>query len=168
MRYALAVVLIGGALLLWLLLGTPAGADSQAGHAGACTVKQAARDLRAAERALERAKAKASAARYVLSATRKYSSAYGSDVGRWTRLALDVGWSRGELGTLMPIVWRESRGDPDAKNPVSTASGLLQFLAMHWDGTGDYGWRFDPFDARANLSYGHRLYLVMGWSPWAW
>lgn len=36
----------------------------------------------------------------------------------------------GDLPTC-PIVWRESRFDPHAENPTSTASGLYQFI----DGT---------------------------------
>jgi hypothetical protein len=67
----------------------------------------------------------------------------------------------------MYIINRESGGSPKAKNPSSTASGLLQFLAFHWDGSGDYGWRFSPFDARQNLKHGYLLYRKCGWSPWA-
>jgi len=87
-------------------------------------------------------------------------------VARWARLASDVGWPRSQWGQLFFVIYRESRGIPTAKNPASTASGLLQFLAQHFNGTGDYGWRFDPFDPRQNLRYGLLLWQKLGWSPW--
>jgi hypothetical protein len=67
----------------------------------------------------------------------------------------------------MYIINRESRGDPTAKNPTSTASGLVQFLAFHFDGSGDYGWVFNPFNPREALTYALKLFHKKGWSPWA-
>jgi hypothetical protein len=60
----------------------------------------------------------------------------------------------------MYVIDRESGGDPCAKNPTSTASGLLQLLAFHWEGD------FDPFYAPANLRYGVKLWRGAGWQPW--
>lgn len=54
----------------------------------------------------------------------------------------------------------ESGLNPNAKNRTSSASGVMQLLAIHWRG------RFDPFDARANIAYAYRLWQSSGWSPW--
>jgi hypothetical protein len=61
----------------------------------------------------------------------------------------------------MYVIDRESGGDPLAKNPASSASGLTQLMSIHWAG------RFSPFDPRANLAYALRLYRGSGWSPWS-
>jgi hypothetical protein len=103
-------------------------------------------------------------ARHVERETRRYSHLYGLNVGRWVWLARQTGWGWDEIPTLMFVIDRETggTGDPKAKNPDSTASGLLQFLAFHFDGSGDHGWRFDPFNPRAALTYGHKLYRLAG------
>jgi hypothetical protein len=54
----------------------------------------------------------------------------------------------------------ESGLNPNAKNRTSSASGVMQLLAIHWRG------RFDPFNARANIAYAYRLWQASGWSPW--
>ena len=45
--------------------------------------------------------------------------------GAWT-------WNRGDLSRLMNLISCESNGNPRAKNPHSTASGLGQFLNSTW------------------------------------
>ena len=65
------------------------------------------------------------------------------------------------MPTLMYVIDRESGGDPRAKNPASTASGLLQFLSGWWAG------KWDPFDARQNLAHGYHAWREVGFSPWA-
>lgn len=142
--------------VLWLLLAGDAAAKSYE----SVGVREAHRTVVRAQRALREAKA-------IEQGTKEYTNLYGKDVGRWVWLAHDVGWTRSTWGTLFMVICRESGGSPKAKNPSSTASGLLQFLAFHWDGTGDYGWSFDPFDPRENLRYGHKLYEKQGWAPWA-
>ena len=100
-----------------------------------------------------------------------------SSAERWMPLARYVGWHEGELSQLCYVMNRESSGRPEAKNPVSTASGLAQFLAFWWDGSDGsmshlfhshglpYPW--NPFDAEETLK--HWLVAVQhnGWSPWA-
>ncbi len=47
----------------------------------------------------------------------------------------------GECGGDLPpccVLARESGGDPRAENPVSTASGLWQFIDGTWNGFGGY------------------------------
>jgi soluble lytic murein transglycosylase-like protein len=156
---AVILVLLG---FLVLALGcTPALA------ADPCSTKQAKRDVLRAKREYLRAAKRYREAKDVLAATRKYVRQYGQSVGRWTRLARRTGWGWGQLDQLMHIIDRESGGNPKAKNPSSTASGLLQFLAFHWDGSGSYGWRFDPFSAKQNLKYGQKLWRKQGFAPWA-
>lgn len=126
---------------------------------------------RAAHRAVVRAEAALREARHVESATRYYSkcdySAFAgrhvepAAVGRWVFLARSAGWQWPQIDMLMHIIARESSGSRTAKNPSSTASGLLQELSMHWAG------KFDPFDAYLNLRKGWQLYCEAGWSPWA-
>lgn len=66
------------------------------------------------------------------------------------------------------IVNRESRYQPWAKNPRSSASGLTQQLDIHawryerrgWD------WNTDRFDAFKNLAIARDLYDAAGFSPW--
>jgi hypothetical protein len=127
---------------------------------GACSVRQAHAATHSAERALARAKARLREARHVESSTRTYGLRYGNGVGRWTRLARRTGWQWAQLPTLMFVISRESGGDPCAKNPSSTASGLLQLLAFHWSG------KFNPFIPSLNLKCGLRLYKESGWLPW--
>lgn len=44
------------------------------------------------------------------------------------------------LGVLEAVAWCESRNDPKAKNPNSTASGRFQFLKSSWDYYGKKLW----------------------------
>jgi hypothetical protein len=156
----LGIILVVGLLVCigWLVLVAAGNAsthykDARTTAAAHAKVVRLANELREAQ--------------HVESATVQYSRIYGSDVGRWVWLARSVGWKWQDIPKLMYVIHRESGGSPTAKNPVSTASGLLQFLAFHWDGTGDYKWRFDPFNPRQNLLYGLRLFRLNGWTPWA-
>ena len=56
---------------------------------------------------------------------------------------------------FVTVAWIESRLRADAKNPRSTASGVMQFIASS---ARAYGLT-DPFDARANVEAGIRLWL---------
>jgi hypothetical protein len=74
-----------------------------------------------------------------------------------------------QIGTVCAIIDRESGGSERAKNPYSTASGICQFLAFWWDGSGDYGWRFDPFCGVQSLKHMEKAvnHKGLGFSPWA-
>lgn len=135
----------------------PQGAVAQYRDARSCSQVHAT-VIRLADRLSE--------ARHVEDATRKYSSTYGAAVGRWVWLARDVGWPWSQMGTLMFVVHRESRGDPEAANPYSSASGLLQFLSFWYAGDNAYGWSFNPESPRQSLAYGLKLWRRSGWSPW--
>jgi hypothetical protein len=150
-RSAIIVLVLCGFLLL------PAAARASA----SCPTWQAERDVKAAKKALHRAEKRLQEAKWVLSATKRYTGQYGACTGRWTRLARRVGFPRTQLPTLMYVVHRESGGDPNAKNPSSTSSGLRQFLSGWWAG------KWNPFDPRQNLSHGWKAVKAGGWSPWS-
>lgn len=63
---------------------------------------------------------------------------------------------------LSRIIQCESGWWPDAKNPLSSASGLFQFISSTWDSWGE-GNVFDPYD---NIRAGVKLFQVRGVSPW--
>src|SRR5665647_200647 len=151
-----ASLLLGGCLLA---AGAPAAA--QATEPGACSVTKAHRAVHAAHRVYVRAASRYREAKRVLSATRAAASLYGSGVARWVRLARGTGWPWSQIPTLMLVIDRESGGNPNAKNPTSTASGLLQLMSIHWAG------KFNPFAPRLNLSYGCKLWRGSGWQPWS-
>ena len=152
-------------LLVWLAMCTGLLVGGAAASIAQAYPYRDARGVRQVHTIATRLSNQLSEARHVERATKLYSAKYGKDVGRWVWLARDTGWSWGEMPTLMYIIHRESRGDPRAKNPSSTASGLLQFLAFHWDGSGK--WRFDPYNPRAALTFGHKLYLLTNGAAWA-
>lgn len=67
------------------------------------------------------------------------------------------------------VISCESRGRPDAKNPISTASGLFQHLGSLWDDrSADAGWSgSDVFDPVANIAVAAWLvYDGGGWAHW--
>ena len=159
------IVLLFGLVfcILWLVAVGLASSQVYEGR----SVSATHRAYLSAKLDVRQAKARLSEARYVESATTTYTAEYGGGVGRWVWLARDVGWCKGDIPVLMCVISRESGGNPRAQNPTSTASGLLQFLAFHFDGSGDYGWRFDPFNPRQSLYYGLQLFKKQGWAPWA-
>jgi hypothetical protein len=78
-----------------------------------------------------------------------------------------------DVDRALDVMQCESRGDPAAKNPRSTASGLFQHLASHWDGPRDgraaeAGWAgADVFDPVANIAVAAWLvYDGGGWGHW--
>lgn len=81
--------------------------------------------------------------------------------------AVDRIWPASSRSWAHRIVWRESRGDTNAKNRRSTASGCWQLLAVHrprFVKLG-YGWA-DRFDPVANTRVALDLYREQGARPW--
>lgn len=169
---ALFAVAVAAAALLFIV--GAASAQSQS-----CSPKQALRELRVAHRAVLRAERREKEARHVYKATVIYSVHNYDDfamrhiedpakVGRWVRLARKAGWEWGNIDTLMHVVARESSGSASVENGEgSGATGLLQLMPGWY--AGDYYDfpDFDPHDPYLNLYYGHKGWLVSGWSPWA-
>lgn len=86
-------------------------------------------------------------------------------VGRW---ADDVAryFPLEDVDTVLRIIECESGGDPNAKNPTSSASGLLQPLRGWYDGLW-WPHTFDPFDPDQNLKYGAKLAAANpGFTDW--
>lgn len=85
------------------------------------------------------------------------------------RPLIEVFFAPGDVDRAVRVVQCESHGDPDAKNPRSTASGLFQHLASFWPersvkaGYSEYG----VFDPIANVAVAAWLvYDGGGWSHW--
>ncbi len=98
-------------------------------------------------------------------------SPYGENVERWrpdVRGALAEYGLSDEEGRFMRVMWCESRGDPDAVNAESGASGLMQHIPRYWDdrarSAGFQG--ASPFDPIANIYASVWLLDVGGWSHW--
>lgn len=79
-----------------------------------------------------------------------------------------AGWPASDQPRMRRIIWRESRNQPTARNPRSSAAGCAQLLAMH-------DWRYrevgctpaQKLDAVCNLRAARHLFLAAGWQPWS-
>lgn len=58
--------------------------------------------------------------------------ATSSSAEEW-RWLVELHFAPGDVDKGLRVIWCESRGDPSAKNPSSTASGLWQHLATYWE-----------------------------------
>ena len=58
------------------------------------------------------------------------------------------------VAEAMSVMWCESRGNPDAKNPTSSATGLFQFLSGTWAWASvEAGWSgYSRLDPEANIA----------------
>lgn len=96
---------------------------------------------------------------------------------QWARTALNAGWTADQLETLLPIMRRESRCQPDAirtnrrGQPVDV--GLMQINQIHRPMLAERGFtHLDMTDPAANLWFAKVLHDWWedrggdGWSPW--
>lgn len=85
-------------------------------------------------------------------------------VDRWRPL-LEILFPAEEVDTALCIIRHESRGDPDADNPRSSATGLFQILAGHW---GDhYGVTETQLrDPYLNVFLARDIWEQSGWLAW--
>jgi peptidoglycan hydrolase CwlO-like protein len=75
-------------------------------------------------------------------------------------------WGHGPDGRVAEcIADHESHDNPNARNP-SGASGLFQLMPFWWDGNNAFGWKFDPYDAKANAEHAYLIWKRDGWNPW--
>lgn len=75
-----------------------------------------------------------------------------------------------DVDRALDVISCESGGDPNAKNPSSSASGLFQHLGSEWDRRAyRAGWyQSDIFDPVANVAVAAWLvYEGGGWSHWS-
>ena len=100
-------------------------------------------------------------------ATRSTPQVYGPGVERWRPL-VESFFLAGDVPWAMRVLACESNGDPDAKNPRSTASGLFQHLASYWpERSVAAGWpRTDVFDPVANVAVAAWLFYIDGPGHW--
>ncbi len=95
----------------------------------------------------------------------------GSSVERWRPL-VEAHFRAGDVDTALRIIACESRGNPDAKNPGSSAAGLWQFLKATWNrvaqstGSPTYNERgpYDPTWATINAAWLRDR--GSGWNQW--
>lgn len=78
--------------------------------------------------------------------------------------AIDRYWPSESRAWAKKIVHRESRNNPSAQNPRSTAAGCFGMLKMHGHRfPGGWGNRYDP---SANTQAALSLYREAGTRPW--
>lgn len=92
----------------------------------------------------------------------------------WAPLALEAGWPAEELPTLLRVIWKESRCQPEALNPSSPDHGLTQINAIHEEWLASMGWTLaDMMDPAKNLRFAYLLWNSRtergqcGWTPWS-
>lgn len=68
----------------------------------------------------------------------------------WDGLLAQYSWN---TTAAFNIMWCESKGNPNARNPHSTATGLFQILG-------------GPTDPAANVKLAYQMYSKRGWQPW--
>lgn len=84
-----------------------------------------------------------------------------SSVERWRPLVSRY-FAPADVETALCLIWHESRGDPAAKNPSSSAAGLFQILDFWWQKYG--GDRYDP---ETNVALAAKIKSLQGWSAWS-
>ncbi len=105
---------------------------------------------------------------------RRSSHAYlgmGEGVEQWRSLTLAY-FGPDRVNTAMCLMAFESGGNPDAKNPNSTAAGLFQFLKRTWDSvpnevTGGTYSSGQVYEAEPNIRAAAWLQQAAGWSQWS-
>ena len=91
----------------------------------------------------------------------------------WAPLALEVGWPADQLPTLLRVIWRESRCQPDALR-AGADHGLTQINQIHTEWLATMGLTLDDMlDPEENLRFAYRLWSSReergqcGWTPWS-
>jgi hypothetical protein len=100
-------------------------------------------------------------------------------VPQWWTLAREVGWAEKDLPILDRVIWRESKGQPDAFNPDDPNGGsvcLLQinlFWVKYLRHSGVIKKASELYDPKICLTAGLAIHQYgvdrygWGWSPWA-
>ena len=95
------------------------------------------------------------------------NSEFAWDVERWRPL-VTIHFPSDRVDWALRIIECESHGEPNAKNPRSSASGLFQHLASLWDErAAAAGWAgADVFDPQANIAVA--AWLLENGGPGHW
>ena len=89
----------------------------------------------------------------------------GTNTEQWRPLVA-THWPAPLVDTAMCLMQYESGGNPDAKNPESSARGLFQIMASVWAPT--FGVSYDDlYDPELNVRLAHRIYETQGWTAWS-
>lgn len=91
----------------------------------------------------------------------------GSDVEQWRPLVAghfsDLGQEAVDMA--MRIMACESGGNPHARNPRSTATGLMQIMASVWGP--EFGFSREDLEVpETNLWVARQVYEIQGWQAW--
>jgi hypothetical protein len=91
---------------------------------------------------------------------------FAPEVERWRSLVAAY-WPDALVDEALAVIACESKGDPAAVNPSSSASGLFQFLPSTWDtASASAGWDgADVLDPEANIAVARWLYDAYA-EPW--
>jgi soluble lytic murein transglycosylase-like protein len=75
------------------------------------------------------------------------------DVEEWRPL-VELYFPAERVEEALSVIYCESRGDPTAVNPISSAAGLFQFVPNTWGwASAEAGWAgADVFDPEANVA----------------
>lgn len=85
-------------------------------------------------------------------------------VDRW-RLMVAAHFPEDEVETALCIIEHESKGDPDAENPRSSATGLFQILGSLWGPI--YGVTEEHLlDPALNVRIASHIWEQSGWRAW--
>lgn len=92
----------------------------------------------------------------------------GTNVEQWRGLVASF-FPAEQVERALCIIAHESGGNPDAKNPNSSASGLFQHLARYWpERSSAAGWGgASIWDPTANTAVAAWLWSRDGWWHWA-
>lgn len=89
----------------------------------------------------------------------------GSDVARWQPL-VEIHFTTEQVATVMCLMGYESGGDPNAKNPTSSARGLMQIMASLW--APYFGVSYEAlYDPETNIRLARQVYDRQGWAAWS-
>lgn len=89
----------------------------------------------------------------------------GTNVEQWRGLVASY-FPAGQVDLALCVMLHESGGNPNAKNPTSSARGLFQVLASLW--APHYGVSFsDLYDPTTNVRIAADIWSDYGWSAWS-
>lgn len=89
----------------------------------------------------------------------------GSDVERW-RCLVEQYFDSSQVETMMCLMLHESGGNPNARNPRSTARGLFQILGSLW--APHFGVAQDDlYDPVLNVRLAREIYDRQGYDAWS-
>ena len=87
------------------------------------------------------------------------------DVEQWRSLVSSY-FPAGQVDNALCVINSESGGNPNARNPNSTASGLFQIMASVW--AAHYGTTYEGlYNPETNTSIAASIYGHSGWEPWS-